>query len=206
MPRPRTIPDEALLDGALAVMRRAGPDGITFAAVAAETGLSGATLVQRFGSKAALVQAALLRAWDLLDARTEAADAAAPPGPAGAVEMLVALSGDYGAEDDYAEGLLVLREDLRDPALRRRGAAWGEALAAALGRRLADAAGPRPDLGRLMAAQWQGALLWWGFERGRSLPQAVAAELEAFCRIVVPPADQNPSLSRLRGSSTRRDS
>lgn len=183
MPRPRTIPDEALLDGALAVMRRAGPEGITFAAVAAETGLSAATLVQRFGGKAALVQAALLRAWDLLDARTEEADAAAAPTPAGAVALLVALSGDYGA--DYAEGLLVLREDLRDPVLRRRGAAWGEALAAALGRRLADAAGPRRDLGRLMAAQWQGAVLWWGFERGRSLPEAVTAELEAFCRAVV---------------------
>lgn len=185
MPRPRTIPDEALLDGALAVLRRAGPEGMTFAAVAAETGLSAATLVQRFGSKAALVQAALLRAWDLLDARTAEADAAAPPTPAGAVELLVALSGDYG--DDYAEGLLVLREDLRDPALRRRGAAWGQVLAEALGRRLADSAGPRPDLGRLMAAQWQGAVLWWGFERGRSLPEAVAAELEAWCQTVAFP-------------------
>lgn len=204
MPRPRTIPDEALLDGALAVMRRAGPEGMTFAAVAAETGLSAATLVQRFGGKAALMQAALLRAWDLLDARTEAADAAAPATPAGAIGLLVALSGDYG--EDYAEGLLVLHEDMRDPALRRRGAAWGRTLAAALGRRLADHAGPRPDLGRLMAAQWQGAVLWWGFERGRSLPEAVTAELEAFCRNVTTPADQNPAQSRLRGSSTRRDS
>ena len=187
MPRPRTIPDETLLDGALSVMRRAGPEGMTFAAVATETGLSAATLVQRFGGKAALVQAVLLRAWDLLDARTEAADTAAPPTPAGAVALLAALSGDYGAEDDYAEGLLVLREDLRDPVLRRRGAAWGRALAAALGRRLADSAGPRPDLGRLMAAQWQGAVLWWGFERGRSLPEAVTAELEAFCRAIGAP-------------------
>jgi hypothetical protein len=79
-------------------------------------------------------------------------------------------------------------------------------VAAALGRRLADAAGPRPDLGRLMAAQWQGAVLWWGFERGRPLPEAVAAELEAFCRTIATPADQNPAQSRLRGSSTRRDS
>jgi AcrR family transcriptional regulator len=204
MPRPRTISDEALLDGALAVLRRAGPEGMTFAAVAAETGLSAATLVQRFGGKAALVQAALLRAWDLLDARTAEADAVAPPTPTGAVALLVALSGDYG--DDYAEGLLVLREDLRDPALRRRGAAWGRVLAEALGRRLADSAGPRPDLGRLMAAQWQGSVLWWGFERGRSLPEAVAAELEAFCRTVTTPAGQNPARSRLRGSSTRRDS
>lgn len=193
MPRPRTIPDEALLDGALAVLRRAGPEGMTFAAVAAETGLSAATLVQRFGGKAALMQAALLRAWDLLGARTAEADAAAPPTPAGAVALLAALSGDYGAEDDYAEGLLVLREDLRDPVLRRRGAAWGQVLAAALGRRLADAAGPRPDLGRLMAAQWQGAVLWWGFERGRSLPEAVTAELEAWCRtIVASPAPFSP--------------
>ena len=192
MPRPRTIPDEALLDGALAVMRRAGPEGATFAAVAAETGLSPATLVQRFGSKAALMQAALLRAWDLLDARTAAADAEAPPTAAGAVALLVALSGDYGDGDAYAEGLLVLREDLRDQALRRRGAAWGETLAMALGRRLADAEGPRPDLGRLMAAQWQGAVLWWGFERGRPLRQAVAAELEAWCRAVIAPTDAEP--------------
>ncbi|WP_343711875.1 helix-turn-helix domain-containing protein [Inquilinus sp.] len=192
MPRPRTIPDEALLDGALAVMRRAGPQGITFAAVAAETGLSAATLVQRFGGKAALMQAALLRAWDLLDARTAEADAAAPPGPAGAVALLVALSGDYDAAADYAEGLLVLREDMRDPALRARGAAWGETLAAALGRRLADAAGPRPDLGRLMAAQWQGAVLWWGFERGRPLRDAVTAGLEEFCRAIGMSVDIEP--------------
>ncbi|MGK9230815.1 TetR/AcrR family transcriptional regulator [Inquilinus limosus] len=209
MPRPRTIPDEALLDGVLAVIRRAGPEGVTFAAVATETGLSAATLVQRFGSKAAMIQAALLRAWDLLDARTEAADAAAPPGPAGAVELLVALSGDYGEGDDYAEGLLVLREDLRDPALRRRGATWGEALADALGRRLADGSGPRPDLGRLMAAQWQGALLWWGFERGRRLPQAVAAELEAWCRAVGSPTGRKSDgasfpLSSGRGRARRR--
>lgn len=207
VPRPRTIPDEALLDGALAVMRRAGPEGITFAAVAAETGLSPATLVQRFGGKAALMQAALLRAWDLLDASTAEVDAAAPPGPAGAVALLVALSGDYDAGQDYAEGLLVLREDLRDPVLRGRGAAWGQALAAALGRRLADAAGPRPDLGRLMAAQWQGALLWWGFERGRPLRDAVAAELEAWCRTI---ADQgqppSSSVTRLGSSSPERSS
>ncbi len=62
MSRPRSISDDVLLDSVLAVMRRGGPGGVTFATVAAETGLAGATLVQRFGSKAAMVQAALLRA------------------------------------------------------------------------------------------------------------------------------------------------
>ncbi|GHC64893.1 hypothetical protein [Limoniibacter endophyticus] len=44
--------------------------------------------------------------------------------PKGAVELLVALSADYGAIDSYADGLLILREDLRDPDLRARGKAW----------------------------------------------------------------------------------
>ncbi len=186
MPRPRTIPDDALLDAALGVMRGHGPAGVTFAAVAAASGLAAATLVQRFGSKPALLRAALSRAWDLLDARTAELDAAAPPTVTGAVALLVELSAGYGGVgDSYADGLLVLREDLRDPALRARGRRWGGALAEALGRRLADADGPRPDLGRLMASQWQGAVLWWGFDpEGRPVGEAIAGELRRWCAAV----------------------
>lgn len=181
--RTRSIPDETLLDGALAVIRRAGPERATFAAVAAETGLAAATLVQRFGSKPALVRAALLRAWDLLDGRTAACDATAPATPEGAIELLVVLSRDYGEGDEYAEGLMILREDLRDPVLRRRGVRWGEALATALGRRLGDRE-PRPDLGRLMAAQWQGAVTWWSFDRSEPVTQAVERALRAWLAAV----------------------
>lgn len=184
MPRTRSISDDTLLDGAIAVMRRSGPEGITFQSVSAETGLSAPTLVQRFGSKPALMRAALLRAWDILDDATTKADAAAPATPAGAIALLVALSEGYGEGDDYAEGLLVLREDLRDPVLRRRGADWGATLAAALGRRLGDRRGPRPDLGRLMASVWQGAVLWWGFAPRGPLKKAVAAALTDWCRAI----------------------
>ena len=164
-------------------MRRAGPKGVTFSSVAAETGLSAPTLVQRFGTKPALLRAALLRAWDLLDARTAVCDAAAPATPAGAVELLVALS-EPDTAADYTEGLLVLREDLRDPVLRRRGVLWGEALAEMLGRRLAAGGAPRFDLGRLMAAQWQGTLLWWSFSRRRPAGDAVARSLRSWCRAI----------------------
>ena len=51
------------------MVRDAGPEALTFAAAAAESGLAASTLVQRFGSKAGLLRAALLRAWDLLDER-----------------------------------------------------------------------------------------------------------------------------------------
>ena len=117
MPRPKTRSDEDVLDAALALLR----DGrLTFATLAEASGLSGATLVQRFGSKDGLRQRALLRAWDHLDART--AELAAQP--IDAIELLVGLSGQYDEIEQYAENLMILREDLRDPVLRARGAAW----------------------------------------------------------------------------------
>ncbi|MGI6852790.1 TetR/AcrR family transcriptional regulator [Mesorhizobium sp. 1B3] len=184
MPRKKTLSDNDLLDRILGLMHRAGPDGVTFAAAASETGLSAATLVQRFGTKDALLHAVLLRAWDLLEQRTEAAIAAEPRTPKGAVAILVALSGDYGSGEDYAEGLLVLREDLRNAELRARGERWGGRLADALGDCLADTEGPRADLGRLLAGQWQGALLWWGFSRIGTPAEAIERDLLAFCAAI----------------------
>ena len=184
MPRKKTLSDDDLLERALHVMRRAGPDGVTFASVAAETGLSPATLVQRFGTKSALLHAALVRAWEMLDERTMLAIDEAPAGPAGAVALLVALSGSFSGDADYAEGLLVLREDMRNPDLRARGMRWGTVLAEAVGERLADATGSRLDLGRLMIAQWQGIWLWWGFARKGALPDVVRQELTEFCRAI----------------------
>jgi AcrR family transcriptional regulator len=184
MPRKKTLSDDDLLDLILGLMHRAGPDSVTFAAAASESGLSAATLVQRFGTKDALLHAVLLRAWDLLDQRTEAAIAAQPRTPQGAIAILVALSGDYDSGPDYAEGLLVLREDLRNIELRARGERWGARLAEALGLCLADSDGPRPDLGRLFAGQWQGALLWWGFSRIGTPAEAIERDLRAFCTAI----------------------
>lgn len=183
MPRPRSVPDRDLLDSALAILHRDGPAGLTFAALASETGLAPATLVQRFGPKPALIQAALLHAWDLLDAKTAECDEAAPPTPAGAVGMLAALS-EIDGNHDFTDGLMALREDFRDPVLRRRGVRWRNALAKALGRRLADETGPRPDFGRLMAAQWQGAIIWWGFAQDQPIRDAVSASLTSFCQAI----------------------
>src|SRR5262245_59654217 len=105
-------------------MHEQGPKALTFAALDRVCGLSASTLVQRFESKARLVRSSLLFAWDRLDARTAQLAAAVPKSPEGAIRLLTALSEGYGGIEAYAEGLLLLREDLRDPALRRRGAAW----------------------------------------------------------------------------------
>lgn len=58
MPRTKSVSDEAVLAAVLGVVQRIGPEQFTLAAAAAETGLSPSTLVQRFGSKRALLLAA----------------------------------------------------------------------------------------------------------------------------------------------------
>lgn len=190
MPRKRTIPDDTLLDAALVIVRRSGPESLTFAALAAPTGLAPSTLVQRFGTKAALLRAALSRAWDLLDEQTAAALAAAENGRRGVIDLLVSLSGQYdGARDpdQFADQLLILREDLRDPVLRDRGASWIALLSGEIEARLA---GPGVDvggLGRLVVSQWQGALTVWSFTRDAPLPESVRRSLES---VLMPPALQ----------------
>jgi AcrR family transcriptional regulator len=180
MPRKRTISDEALLDAALLLVRADGPDSLTFAAMAASTGLAGPTIVQRFGTKAALLRAALSRAWDKLDADTAAADTAAPMGAGGVVELLVMLSGQYDPQD-FADQLLVLREDLRDTVLRARGDAWMQTLTIAIERRLVRRSRDQArvaGLGLLVVAQWQGTLTVWSFMRHAPLQDAVRSALE----------------------------
>lgn len=180
MPRPKTLSDQDVLGAALRLMRGSGPEELTFAALSKASGLSGATLVQRFGSKAGLKRATLLHAWDRLDERTAALAARASRTPAGAVRLLVGLSQDYGGIEAYAEGLLVLREDLRDPVLRARGAAWRDVLASTLAACFKGNPNAPKGVGLMLATQWQGALLWWGFDPREPVERYVEKTLRSF--------------------------
>jgi len=182
MPRPKTQADAKVLAAAHRLIHAHRPAVLTFAALARATGLSASTLVQRFASKAGLMQATLHYAWDRLDERTARLGKTTPRTPEGAIALLVELSHAYGDIEAYAEGLLVLREDLRDPELRARGAAWK----AALSRILDHCLGGRSEgLGLMMAAQWQGALLWWSFEPQGTVEDFVEAQLRQFAAAVL---------------------
>ncbi|WP_192180587.1 TetR/AcrR family transcriptional regulator [Mesorhizobium amorphae] len=180
MTRPKTQPDEQVLEAAYRLIHADGPEALTFERLARACGLSGATLVQRFKSKAQLKQRTLLYAWDGLDRKTEELAGSAPKTPAGAIQLLVALSEDYGDIESCAEGLLVLREDLRDPVLRARGAAWKAVLSKALAGCFADVPDMPGDIGLLMASHWQGSLLWWSFDPDRELTAYVEHSLKRF--------------------------
>ncbi|MGQ9368413.1 TetR/AcrR family transcriptional regulator [Azospirillum sp. ST 5-10] len=173
MARRKTIPDERVLDTLLDTLLETGPAGLTFARAAKASGLSPATLVQRYGDREALVQAILLRAWDRLDAETAAADAEEAPTPEGAINLLMRLMPPEAAERNATDGLLLLREDVRNPTLRTRGAAWGYRLAQALGRRLSADPEEAKRLGWQMASLWQGAHTWWAFTREDSAERVI---------------------------------
>src|SRR5688500_14455784 len=66
-PRPRTVSDADILGAAYRAMSRVGPTRLTLAAIAREAGLAPATLVQRFGSKRALLLALSSGAAEFVD-------------------------------------------------------------------------------------------------------------------------------------------
>ena len=56
-PRPRKVSDEQIFTATMRAMTRLGPGELTLAAIAAEAGVTAGALVQRFGSKRALLLA-----------------------------------------------------------------------------------------------------------------------------------------------------
>lgn len=189
MPRRKTLTDESVLEAALDIIHTRGPEALTFESLASACGLSPATLVQRFRNKAGLKQSALLLAWTRLENKTAALAAATPKTPDGAVTLLRELSANYGGIEAYAEGLLVLREDLRDPVLRARGAAWKTQLGGALDACFLGVERAPDGIGPLLAGQWQGCLLWWGFDPQGRIEDYVEDSLRRFMRAALPSAD-----------------
>jgi len=123
--------------------------------VARATGLAAPTLVQRYGSRDGMLRAALMAAWDDLDAATATAEADAALTAKGALALLKALDGN---NSDPA-GIGLLAADFRDPVLRARASAWRLRVEVALASRLGGGAKGR-ETAALLFAVWQGQTLW----------------------------------------------
>lgn len=137
------------------LLSEGGEKAVAFSSVSRATGLAAPTLVQRYGSRDAMLRAALMQAWDGLDAVTTAAEADAPLNAKGAQQMLKTLTGE-GAE---TADLALLAADFRDAALRTRAASWRDRVETALALRLGGGAKGREAAAILFAA-WQGQALW----------------------------------------------
>lgn len=119
MARPRTIADADILMALHAVVGRIGPARMTLADVAAEVGLSPATLVQRFGSKRGLLLAFAKAGAETADYCFRAVRAAHPSPLDALVAAATAMTQSMGSPEELANGLAFLQMDISDREFRR---------------------------------------------------------------------------------------
>lgn len=155
MPRRKIIPDAEVHATVRRLLAEGGDKAVAFGPVARQTGLAAATLVQRFGSRDAMVQAALCDGWDRLDAACQTAEAESPLTAKGAAGFLKRL----GAETAGGAELSLLAVDFRDAVLRQRAAQWRARVETALALRLGGGAKAREAAAVLFAA-WMGQVMW----------------------------------------------
>ena len=155
MARPKTLPDSEVFAVILQRIAAEGEKSVVFSAISRATGLAGASLVQRYGSLAKMVAAALDWGWDELDRMAAAAqngtDTAEHAGAKGAQALLKALS-------EMVAGLpmaALLAASLRHAHLRPRAAAWKERVEAMIAHHLRER-----DAAAMVFAAWQGQVMW----------------------------------------------
>ena len=152
MARRKLILDTEILRLILSRLLADGDKSVSFASVSTICGLAPPTLVQRYGSRDAMVKLAVIAGWDHLDAVTWTASNDAFVSAKGAQALLkdVAASVDIPA---------LMAVSWRDKELNARALAWRTCVESALCDRLGGGTKGR-EAGALMFAAWQGRLMW----------------------------------------------
>lgn len=187
-PRPRTVPDEAILLATQRAMTRLGPVRLTLAEVATEAGLSAATLVQRFGSKRGLMLALWASALDGIErCFGPAARPAHTPPLAFLLDAATAMARLTKSPEEMANHLAFLQIDVSDPEYRRYMRELSEKTEAGYRALLDEAVGGkdlRPcdtaRLARAIAAMTGGSLIGWAVFRQGTAESWVRHDLETL--------------------------
>jgi len=193
-PRPRKVTDSQLFAATHAVMSRVGPRELTLAAIAKEAGVTAAVLVQRFGSKRALLLA-LSEKYASAAGEIIAALAKQHASPLAALRAYAdCMAGMAASPAALARSLAYLQIDLTDPDFRKHLVRQARATRSGL-RRLITAASDAGELARdvkpaqlarTIEAVLGGSMLTWAFYRERTAAQWMRADLEAILRPYLP--------------------
>jgi len=188
-PRPQTLSDVELLEGAARAISRLGIMRLTLADVAAELGISPGTLVHRFGSKRELLLSLLRRS-----IARSAERVATGQGSRGSPFATLLALGDRAARhiqtpEALANNLAFLQADLNDPefhqvALARARALRGEIRSLVLEAiRVGELRRCNADqLARAVQATINGSLLQWAIEREGELAPWIRRNIATVLR------------------------
>lgn len=208
MGRTKTVSDDAVLDATSRVLLRRGPHDLTLADVAREAGIHASTILQRHGTKRALIVAFARRsaeraaaAFPLAEGAGAVATRGRSRGASGVRRIpalrasLLALTRGMRTRTGLANSLALLVEDVRDEELRMHARVHADrtedALTAHLGaaaRRgeIAAPASPRA-LARLLQAAFNGAIVQWALRGTGTLDAWVGKVIDTFVETVSPP-------------------
>jgi AcrR family transcriptional regulator len=192
VPRPRTMSDAAILAATGRAIARHGLGGLSLAVIAKETGLSAATLVQRFGSKRGLLLAFAEQAEPGARHPFETAREAYDSPLAALRAALTEMASSVRGREELANHLTFLRLDLTDPefhgharthalVVRREIAGL---LAEAVRRGELDAGTDTARLARTVQVAYNGALIVWALTGDGELPALLAESLDDVLRPV----------------------
>ena len=200
-PRPRTVPDEAILDATSRVIIRVGPSRFTLADVGREIGLSAATLVQRFGSKRGLLLAMATSAAESVDACFDMVRTAHRSPLAALVAAATDMTRYLDTPEEVANSLAFLQMDLSDPDFHRLMVINSRRMLEGYRRLLREAveAGELVEcdtrrLARAISAVCGGSLIGWAVFRQGTAVGWVRADVDTVLE---------PYRSRSRGSKRR---
>jgi AcrR family transcriptional regulator len=194
--RPRTTSDEQILAATARAISDVGPGELTLADVAREAGIAPATIVQRFGSKRALLLAFTVRAAVGVEEGFAAARGAHASPLRALVGHLIAMAGGMRTPDELSRHLAFLQLELGDPEFHQHTRRHADTTRTQV-RRLLEAA---VDAGELKPCEtrrladalyvtYNGALITWAILRRGSLTRHLRREIE----FVLEPHQTDPS-------------
>jgi AcrR family transcriptional regulator len=204
-PRPRETSDQQIIDATARVMQRRSPTQLTLADVAKEAGVVPATLIQRFGTKRALLLAACSTGPAAIPQQFAAARAKHPSPLKALVELYADCSSFAPTPEAVANGLAYLQIDLTDPEFHAITLAQFRAIRAETTKLLDEAVAARElhvcdtaALARLIQQVNDGAMLSWAVYRQGSLAAWVRHDVENLL------APHRVASNRVRHSPAKR--
>jgi len=203
-PRPRATSDADLLAATARVVSRVGPT-LTLADVAKEAGVSAATLVQRFGSKRALLLAFASAAPGTLGEEFARIRAAHRSPLAAVIAVGDCMAAMAESPETLSNSLAFLQMDLVDPDFHTHALAHSRAMRAEL-TRLLDAAIEAGELdtcdtralARTVHSLIGGSLVQWAIDRDGNAADRVREDLDIVLR------PRNPAARRRRARVRRQ--
>lgn len=186
MARPRTVSDETILAAATRVISREGPIRFTLAQVGAEAGLSAPGILQRFGTKRALLLAVSASSIGSIERSFREARAASEGPTEALVRALSSQTAHMSTPREIANGLAFLQLDITDADFRAHALAFFDALRDEIVALLDEAVQKRElraddtaALARAVEVAFNGALVRWGVRQDGAVADGMAADVEA---------------------------